>query len=1293
MANRESFIFDVNADISQAMSGLEKVKRAMDDIDSLRKKGEGKGRTTSNKDMLDAMRIAKQAAQEYRNLQKQLKDLDRQIKTSSNKMLNKDQSAELKKRTGLNMNTKKEYQNFIKNQQREMKRMQDGIRRAQNDMARFGQTYSKNFQTNYQQKGIMHVDTKNLGEAKKVVQGVLDETRKTSGELDDVIKKIKEAKKLDRRAESLSRRASASNYMSHQQASNFTKDLNTSRVDYRNYKDANVTRLTQISTDITKFAQQISDIERKPNATQDDITKRSKLQENIAALDREWSARSELNKVLEETTANMERYNQSLQGVEKKPERGTWRGMAYERAPAIALAVMGAVTAAVGKLYNQGGSLSREMRGNEVYIGQQTGEAGGSWRSNVRNNAMEAGLKNRLGFTGVEMLGFQESYLTAKGFTNRKDLTSAMEGQATFSRATGIDASETKDFFNTAYRSGGLSGLQTKSFQNAFLGAIKQSGMEGREKDQLKALDGILNGMSQNRSISSQDMMRTVGLQSVLAGSGVGALQGSKGGALMASMDEGIRKGFDDPSLRVLFGQGTKFQGMEGRRALRKQMEQGVSNVDNVNTMIDAAMAQGGGSRDAQIEALTSLAHRMGIDMSDQQSEGLFKLKEQGKLTKGNIDKIMKDSAKEGAKESKKRQENYEKSSAATDSQSESVTAKQAVGINDMGEAVRKANAALGGLPAPLYAAVVAVGAFTASMLAAAVAFRGAGMIRGGLAQTYGNGGGGAGGGVGGAGRGAGTAAGAGAAASQGTFAEGVVPSTGGVSNGATRQYQGANNGGIFSGIKNFFDPSARAGGLPNLGTGEALAAGATVAGGAAAANSFPNLFKGGLKDSVALKGLNKIMLPLAALSAYSTITSAPDEKKGEATGSAVGGIGGSILGGAAAGAAAGSIIPGAGTLVGGAIGIAGGLLGGLLGSSVGGGIGSWFDSDEPKDTAPAEMTSEPTVAPTNTSNVTGAPSVSTMPNANGAVDVTTMPNMGGTANQITNMVDKENTNTKKQTEGKKTDNLAYERENLSLYERMLLKAEQILAQARAQNGIMGMGQGGAAGGANGINGFTGGGSLKFLPDGQKWSNSNLTQHDLGTTDQKLTAEDLDSWINSKAPEGSMMRGMGAVFLKAGQETGLDPRYLIAHAAEESAWGTSKIARDKGNFFGIGAFDDSPYASAFEFKDGSGSAAERGIMGGAKWIADKYYGKGRTTLDAMHKAGYATNSDWATNIASIMKGAPSGSGSGNVTATINVNVKGDEKVSDKIKSSSDMKKVGTNVGNMLGFFSREMVVV
>jgi len=169
---------------------------------------------------------------------------------------------------------------------------------------------------------------------------------------------------------------------------------------------------------------------------------------------------------------------------------------------------------------------------------------------------------------------------------------------------------------------------------------------------------------------------------------------------------------------------------------------------------------------------------------------------------------------------------------------------------------------------------------------------------------------------------------------------------------------------------------------------------------------------------------------------------------------------------------------------------------------------------------------------------------------------------------------------------------------------------------------------------------------------------------------------------------------MGATFLKAGQQFGLDPRYLVAHAAEESAWGTSKIAKDKGNFFGIGAFDDSPYSSAFEFKNGGGSAAENGIMGGAKWISEHYYGKGNTTLDKMHQAGYATNGDWASNIASIMKGAPNGSGTVKVDSTINVNVKGDESVSNKIKDSSEMKNVGKNINDMiyssLNFYSQEM---
>ena len=42
--------------------------------------------------------------------------------------------------------------------------------------------------------------------------------------------------------------------------------------------------------------------------------------------------------------------------------------------------------------------------------------------------------------------------------------------------------------------------------------------------------------------------------------------------------------------------------------------------------------------------------------------------------------------------------------------------------------------------------------------------------------------------------------------------------------------------------------------------------------------------------------------------------------------------------------------------------------------------------------------------------------------------------------------------------------------------------------------------------------------------------------------------------------------------------------HVVAHAALESAWGTSYIARKKNNLFGFMAYDSSPFASAKKFK-------------------------------------------------------------------------------------------------------------
>ncbi|AEW47213.1 putative tail lysin 2 [Bacillus phage BCP78] len=1296
MANKEDYIISVDAEISKAVQNLGKIRKLMDEIEGLRNKGVDNYYTTSQKDMDKNMRSMKELAQLYRDLPKSIEKL--QSMSSKLPEVGKNLEDDGKEAKAKLKQKQRDLEDFVQSviqQQQMLKSSYNDTKLAFREMASFQQNYSKNFKHVFNSNDVFNLPTDDFEKAKNIVQSMANEADGVSSKLDDVVGKMREINKLDRRTESLARRASASKYMSFQQASNFRKDQQIVNIELKQEKADNLNRLTEMGMERSRISKQIKDIERNPQATQREIDKKIALQQTIEAMDKEWHARMELNKAIERTTANMEQRSASVQDVTVKPG-GTMSRMLYERAPAIGLAVTGAVAGTVGSLYHQGASINKGMRDDEISIGQRIGMDGSQWREQIRNGALNAGLADKLGMSGQEMIAFQDNYLSKKGYTSMGDLNTAMQNQAIFSRTSGIGVEDTKSFFNTAYGSGGMNGKQTKEFQNAFLGAIKRSGMEGREKDQLKALEGILEGMSSNRALSNQDVMNTLALQTVLSSSGDKSISGEKGGRLMQSLDQGIRQGFDNPKARLVFGQGTKYQGLEGMAKLQEQMEKGLSDVSNLDPLFNMAKSYGNGNRDAEAGVLSRASKELlGADMSIQQAKALLAEKDKGNLNQKTLDEVMKSSSTVGEKISKEKEKSYKDSSAATDNQSDRVTEKQAAGIYDLGEGLREVNASLGGMPPIVYGAAAAIAALGVAAAGAAISFGASTLMRKGLGRSFGKGGGKGGGRPGGGGGGGTTVVGGGS--------------------GGRRDRGGSGNTVTWSRGAQATEAAPKQSWWRKMfGGGSGATEGAVAAGSTAGSTG-----KGFLKGAGKVAG--KALLPLAILSSVADIWSAPEGKKGEAIGSSVGGVGGGI----AAGAAVGSVFPGIGTVI-------GGIIGGIAGAWGGGKIGGMFDSSPEKEKKEAEAKAKKEKEkaenkPTNSSSITGygrqggtiagytATSIGAGTVAGSMMSNNLDPGLtdrvltpgdlqdqmskgitGDSVNSTKEQVDKENTNTRQRTELKKTDNLSFERENISLYEKVLQRADQLLAQARAQNGIMGNSNGmGGAGGVGSSMGVTGGGSLKLLPKGQKWQNaSNLQQSDLGYTDSGLTAADLDAWIDAKAPQGSMMRGMGATFLKAGQQYGLDPRYLVAHAAEESAWGTSNIAKQKGNFFGIGAFDNSPMESAYTFKDGGGSAAENGIMGGAKWIAEKYYGKGRTTLDKMHQAGYATNSDWASNIASIMKGAPNGSGTVKVDSTINVNVRGDESVSNKIKNSSEMKNVGKNINDMiyssLNFYSQEM---
>lgn len=156
-----------------------------------------------------------------------------------------------------------------------------------------------------------------------------------------------------------------------------------------------------------------------------------------------------------------------------------------------------------------------------------------------------------------------------------------------------------------------------------------------------------------------------------------------------------------------------------------------------------------------------------------------------------------------------------------------------------------------------------------------------------------------------------------------------------------------------------------------------------------------------------------------------------------------------------------------------------------------------------------------------------------------------------------------------------------------------------------------------------------------------------IAYQDLGNYNT-ITEEEMNNfinyWYNINGHDAFV--GHGDVFIEAAKKTGLDPRYILAHAAVESGWGTSRIAREKGNYFGITAYNDSAYSSATKFDNGL-----NGIIQGAQWIKDHFYDRGQTNLydmiykDPNHRYAVfndgSPNSAWIDSIASIMRKAPS----------------------------------------------------
>ncbi|MCF6410109.1 S-layer homology domain-containing protein [Pseudalkalibacillus salsuginis] len=196
-------------------------------------------------------------------------------------------------------------------------------------------------------------------------------------------------------------------------------------------------------------------------------------------------------------------------------------------------------------------------------------------------------------------------------------------------------------------------------------------------------------------------------------------------------------------------------------------------------------------------------------------------------------------------------------------------------------------------------------------------------------------------------------------------------------------------------------------------------------------------------------------------------------------------------------------------------------------------------------------------------------------------------------------------------------------------------------------------------------------------------------------TKTKYTAEQLDSFIRNSYPDAykskfptSPLEGTGEIFKRVEDKYGVNALYFLSHAIHESAWGTSRIAVDKYNLFGLGAVDSDPYGNAITFE-----SLEAGIEEAAvKYIIPKYFTEsnpiyhgaflGNKTMGMNVK--YASDPYWAEKIGAYMykadqflKGGDLGNHQLGLTNTASLNVRSEPMVSDNI--IYQFPKSGTSV--------------
>jgi len=117
---------------------------------------------------------------------------------------------------------------------------------------------------------------------------------------------------------------------------------------------------------------------------------------------------------------------------------------------------------------------------------------------------------------------------------------------------------------------------------------------------------------------------------------------------------------------------------------------------------------------------------------------------------------------------------------------------------------------------------------------------------------------------------------------------------------------------------------------------------------------------------------------------------------------------------------------------------------------------------------------------------------------------------------------------------------------------------------------------------------------------------------------------------------GTGLEGIGEALTQAEAEHGINALVLAAIIVHETGWGRSRLAREKNNLAGLGAYDGQEYSAGISFDSRAASIMFLAELLAVKYApGGKYYGGSHDLRGIGVK--YASDSGWAAKVAGAMR--------------------------------------------------------